>query len=166
MAERPSPNFLHRMVQKVSSSAWGAGFLSVVLNPLDQLAMRLTGGKSSLTEVFAGQAVYTLTSRGAKSGLERKVTLLGFPDGDKVFLIASNWGKANYPSWYHNLKANPEASLTFNGKTAVYRAYEAEGEEREAGWEKAVAAYGGYENYKARTAGRIIPVMVLTPVED
>jgi hypothetical protein len=42
-------------------------------------------------------------------------------------------------------------------------AREAKGKEYERLWKKAVALYAGYAAYKARTGGRQIPILVLTP---
>ena len=36
--------------------------------------------------------------------------MFGIPHPDGVGLIASNFGGAKHPAWYHNLKANPEAT--------------------------------------------------------
>src|SRR6478609_8793435 len=53
----------------------------------------------------------------AKSGEPRTVTVYGIPHPDGLALIASNWGGAKHPAWYHNLKANPEATASMEGDT-------------------------------------------------
>jgi deazaflavin-dependent oxidoreductase (nitroreductase family) len=162
----PSRNPIRRLVNTVASSALGARIFSVLLHPLDGLVHKLSGGKHSLTGLVTGLPVYVLTSTGAKSGLKRQVTLLGVADGENVILIASNWGQTRYPAWYHNLKAHPRATLTYRGETSAHIAHEATGAERAAAWQRAVALYPGYDNYVARTGGRVIPVMVLSPAES
>lgn len=156
-------NPIRHLVTTVSSSALGARVFSRILHPLDGLVFRLSGGKYSLTGLVTGLPVYVLTCTGAKSGQPRQVTLLGFARGEQVVLIASNWGQAHYPAWYHNLKAHPRATLTHRGKTRDYVAHEAQGAERDSAWQQAVALYPGYENYVIRASGRHIPVMLLTP---
>jgi deazaflavin-dependent oxidoreductase (nitroreductase family) len=85
---------------------------------------------------------------------------VGIPDGERLILIASNWGQAKHPAWYYNVKANPQVTITRDGVTRPYVAREVMGEERERCWAKAVALYPGYRGYAAR-AGRGIPVIVL-----
>jgi deazaflavin-dependent oxidoreductase (nitroreductase family) len=130
---------------------------------LDIFVVRLSKGRTSLTSIFAGLPVVTLTTIGAKSGQPRTVPLVGIPDGEKVVLIASNFGRIHHPAWYHNLRANPEATLTFHGKAGTYIAREATGHERETYWQEAVELYAGYATYKERTKRREIPVMLLIP---
>jgi deazaflavin-dependent oxidoreductase (nitroreductase family) len=89
--------------------------------------------------------------------------LLGAPDGENIILIASNWGGKKHPSWYYNVKANPQVQLTIKGHSQAFRAQEVTGPERERCWQRAVAIYPGYELYKSRTDGRTIPVFLLTP---
>jgi deazaflavin-dependent oxidoreductase (nitroreductase family) len=56
-----------------------------------------------------------LTHKRAKSGGERTTPLIYFTDGDRVILIASNYGGTRHPSWYHNVKANPTVTLAAGG---------------------------------------------------
>jgi hypothetical protein len=56
--------------------------------------------------------------------------------------------------------------VTWRGQTRVYDAREAEGEEREEYWQRAVSLYAGYAAYAKRVGPRHIPVMVLTPVDE
>ena len=80
-----------------------------------------------------------------------------------MVLIASNFGRAHHPGWYHNLRANPQATLATGGQSRTYVAREATGPEREVYWRKAVDLNPGYAAYEARTGGREIPVIVLMP---
>lgn len=157
---------LQRIVKRAASTRAGAWFFSHAAHRLDLSVIRLSKGQGSLTSIFADLPVITLTTIGAKSGQSRTVPLVGIPDGDKVVLIASNFGRANHPAWYHNLRANPEATLSFNGRAGTYIASEATGPEREAYWQEAVELYAGYAIYKERTNGREIPVMILTPKDE
>ena len=125
--------------------------------------IRLTHGQQSLTNVLSGVPILTLTTIGAKSGQPRSVPLVGIPDGEKIVLFASNWGRTFYPAWYHNLRANPEAQVTWAGQTRTYVARAADAAERARYWQQAVNLYPGYAAYERRTQGRPIPVLVLTP---
>jgi len=133
---------------------------------LDRTALRLSGGRFTVTSAFVRAPIVLLTTTGAKSGLPRTVPLLAFPDGDKVVVIASSFGNTKHPAWYLNLRANPRATLAFHGEPdRPYVAREASGAEREMYWQRAAHAYPGYNAYKERTEGREIPVMVLEPAQ-
>jgi deazaflavin-dependent oxidoreductase (nitroreductase family) len=108
--------------------------------------------------------VVLVVARGARSGAERAVPLLYFSDGDDVILVASSYGRARYPAWYYNLKANPDVRLEAMGHSHPYSAREAEGEDRDRLFELAKKVYSGYSDYERRTSGvRRIPVMRLSP---
>jgi deazaflavin-dependent oxidoreductase (nitroreductase family) len=113
--------------------------------------------------LLVGLPIITLTTTGARSGLRRSVPLVGIPDGDKIILIASNWGQKRHPAWYYNLLANPGVRVSHDSTARDYIAREAKGEEYAYYWNKAVSANAGYSAYRQRTGGREIPVIVLTP---
>ncbi|MBT7326209.1 MAG: nitroreductase family deazaflavin-dependent oxidoreductase [Anaerolineae bacterium] len=115
---------------------------------------------------MSGIPVIVLTTTGAKSGVPRTVPLLGLVKGDDVFLIASNWGQAHHPSWYYNLKANPEAQLSIGKETGQYIARDATDPEREEYWVEAVNMYAGYAEYKKRISTRKIPMFILSPIKE
>jgi deazaflavin-dependent oxidoreductase (nitroreductase family) len=156
-------NALRRIIQRTASTRAGAWFFARTVHRLDLPVIRLSKGQHSLTSVLAGLPVVTLTTVGARSGRRRTTPLVAIRDGEKVVLIASNFGRAHHPAWYHNLRANPEARLTIHGRTGHYVAREVTGAKRERCWERAVDLYAGYAAYKERAGGREIPVMVLMP---
>lgn len=160
----PHPNFFQRLVHNVSSAALGAKLSSLTMHHFDRPILNATHGRFALSGLFTGLPLVMLTTTGAKSNQPRSIPLVAIPDGDKIFLIASNWGGANYPAWYHNLRAHPDATVTYQGTTRRYRAHQAEGREYETYWQRAVSAYKGYAAYKKRTNGRPIPIMVLEPL--
>ena len=104
-----------------------------------------------------------LHARGAKSGVERTVPLLGTKSGDAILLVASKAGAPEHPAWFHNLRANPDVAVTVNGERRPMRARVAAGEERERLWTVVCDHYTGYAAYQTRTGGRVIPVVVLEP---
>jgi F420H(2)-dependent quinone reductase len=127
------------------------------------LLIRLSRGRLS---VAIGMPRLILTTIGAKSGQARTTPLIYLPDGERVVLVASNGGSLRHPGWYYNLRANPQATLLIDGRTATYRAREADGAERAELWRRAVAFYPGYAVYQRRAGGRAIPVLVLTRQEQ
>jgi deazaflavin-dependent oxidoreductase (nitroreductase family) len=151
-------NRLERTLESFAASKTGGWFYVKVANKLDQPLLRMSNGRLS---VSIGQPVLLLTARGAKSGKPRSTPLLYALDGDRIVLIASKAGNAKHPSWYHNLKAHPDADIKAKGRSGRYRAREAEGEERERLWKLANDLYRGYDVYQERAGARRIPVMVL-----
>jgi len=140
-------------------SSW---LFSRLLPPVDSLIFRLSGGKQTAVSAIAGLPSIILTTTGAKSGEPRHTALLGFPDGERFIVIASNWGGKHHPGWYYNLRAHPSAEVSYNGKTANYTARETTGAEREQCWNKALQYYEGYNAYQQRTE-RKIHVLILEP---
>jgi deazaflavin-dependent oxidoreductase (nitroreductase family) len=158
---QPKPHWWHNSIKRVFATRLGTWFVANALHHIDRPFIKFSKGHNSPSRFLAGLPVVTLTAIGAKSGEPRSIPLAGIPDGDKIVLIGTNFGHRHNPSWYYNLTANPEASLSFSGQTNTYLAHEAEGEEYDRCWQKAVDLYKGYKGYKIR-AGRHIPIMVLT----
>ena len=115
---------------------------------------------------FAGANMLLLHTVGAKSGQARTNPVVYVTDGDRLVVIASNWGQRQHPAWYHNLCAHREATLTVGGVSRRVQAHEAVGEERVRLWQQDLEVYPGRTAYARRAAYRPIPVVVLAPVPD
>jgi deazaflavin-dependent oxidoreductase (nitroreductase family) len=105
-----------------------------------------------------------LTTTGAKTGRPRTLPVLGLRDGDETILIASNFGRPHNPSWYHNLRANPHATITVDGISREVVARELSGPDRERGYRRGEEIYPGFTYYRRWAANRQIPVLTLTPL--
>lgn len=158
-------NWLQRRVRALPGLSWVTWFFSRWLRPLDRLVFRISGGRSTLVSLLSGLPVVMLTTTGARSGQVRTLPVLGIPDGDRTVVLASNWGKQHHPSWYHNLRAHPVASMTAGGRTTPVRASDATGEERDRLWSRALEYYPAWRIYQSRARGRRIPIVVLTPAD-
>jgi deazaflavin-dependent oxidoreductase (nitroreductase family) len=99
---------------------------------------------------------------GAKSSIHRTSPLQYVEDGADVVVIASKGGFHKNPAWFHNLMANPDTTVQIGSEHRNVHAREANPDERERLWAKAVAIYRPYEDYRAR-AQREIPLVVLEP---
>ena len=110
-----------------------------------------------------GLRMVVLTTTGARSGQRRQTALNALPDGERAWVIvASAGGNAANPAWYHNLAAHPDqAEISAGGQTYTVHASQLSGAERDAAWQKVVAAAPRYANYTAKT-DRLIPVIRLT----
>jgi deazaflavin-dependent oxidoreductase (nitroreductase family) len=126
------------------------------------LLYRWTGGRLGHSIPGVGGKMLLLDHVGAKSGAKRTSPLLYVEDGEDLVVIASKGGFPQHPAWYHNLKANPDTTVQVGSERRPVHARVATAEERDRLWAKAVEAYHGYEDYRART-DREIPLVVLEP---
>ncbi|TMK23437.1 MAG: nitroreductase family deazaflavin-dependent oxidoreductase [Actinobacteria bacterium] len=111
---------------------------------------------------FEGRPMILLHHKGAKTGTERCNPLVYQDLGDRRYAIfASKGGAPTNPDWYHNLLANPEATVEIGTGTFRVVAHEAKGEERERIWAKQKKEMPGFADYEKKTS-REIPVIVLT----
>ena len=99
---------------------------------------------------------------GAKSGTLRTSPLFYVEDGGNLVLVASKGGFPKHPAWFHNLRAHPVTYVQVGPERRRVRARVATAAERPRLWDLAVAAWPGYEDYRART-DREIPLVVLEP---
>jgi deazaflavin-dependent oxidoreductase (nitroreductase family) len=69
----------------------------------------LRKANSSRSAGFRGAGVLALTTIGAKSGLERGPSPVGFArDGDDWIITATAAGAQRHPAWYFNMAARPD----------------------------------------------------------
>ena len=109
-----------------------------------------------------GKPIILLTSVGARSGKLRKTALMRVEHEGEYVVVASKGGAPEHPVWYYNLKQHPLVELQDLAARLDYIARELEpGAERDAWWERAVAAWPDYASYQAKT-DRLIPLFLLT----
>jgi deazaflavin-dependent oxidoreductase (nitroreductase family) len=111
---------------------------------------------------FEGAPVLLLTATGAKSGQRRTTPVVYLPDGDRLVIFASKGGAPNNPGWYHNLRANPSATVEVGTDTVDVDAVVTEGDERDRLFRKQAALYPQFADYEKKTT-RQIPVIALQP---
>lgn len=121
-----------------------------------------SGGTEGTT--LNGVPVIVLTTLGARSGKLRKTPLMRVEHDGEYAVVASMGGAPTHPVWYHNVVAHPLVELQDGPVRRDYTAREVTGDERAAWWERAVAMWPDYAAYAERTE-RLIPVLVLTPVD-
>jgi deazaflavin-dependent oxidoreductase (nitroreductase family) len=113
---------------------------------------------------FEGAPLLLLHSTGAKTGQARVNPMMYLADGDNLVVFASKAGAPTSPDWYHNLVANPRASVEVEDRTVNVVAKVAEGETRERLWTQQKELYPGFAEYEAKTT-REIPVVILEPAQ-
>ena len=156
---------VRRAVGRLLSTKPGAALHRMLAAPIDAPLMRLTRGHASTA--FGKVPFVVLRTTGARSGAQRDVPLVYFTDGDDVILIASNYGQAKHPGWYHNLLKHPECELLANGaegRGGRFVARSTEGADHDRLLALAEGYCPNYAAYEARTNGiRTIPLLRLTP---
>lgn len=120
-----------------------------------------SGGTQGTT--MRGLPVVLVTSLGARSGKLRKTPLMRVEHEGAYALVASNGGAVKHPVWYHNLVAAPLIELRDGTRAWDMKTRLVTGAERQAWWERAVAAFPDYADYQRRT-DREIPLFVAEPV--
>ncbi len=111
---------------------------------------------------FEGSPLLLLHHTGARSGKSYVNPLAYQADGGRYVIFASKAGAPENPGWYHNLKANPETTIEVGTETLPVLAGEASGAERDRLYATQAERIPQFAEYE-KTAGRTIPVVVLTP---
>ena len=109
---------------------------------------------------FEGAPMVLVTHTGARSGIERTTPLMAQVKGDDLVIFASKAGAPDNPDWFHNLVANPTATIEYGAETFTATARVAEGDEREELWTAQKTAWPQFQGYEDAT-DRVIPVVVL-----
>jgi deazaflavin-dependent oxidoreductase (nitroreductase family) len=112
--------------------------------------------------MFEGAPVLLLTSTGAKSGQRRTTPVVYQPDGERMVIFASKAGAPENPAWFHNLRANPTATVEVGTDTVEVDAVVTEGDERQRLFDKQKQLMPQFADYEQKTT-RQIPVVALSP---
>jgi deazaflavin-dependent oxidoreductase (nitroreductase family) len=157
-------NAVQRAVRRLASSGPGSWLFARFAHRIDRPVSRLTRGRHTFASLVSGLPVVLLTTTGARSGVPRTVPVVGLPTADGFAVIASNFGQGRQPGWYYNLRANPEGSVSVDGRSRRFRAVEVDGDRRGRIWEEGLKVYPGWSQYERRASHRRIAVFVLESV--
>ena len=119
-----------------------------------------SGGTAGTTLGDTGLPVVIVTNVGAKTGAVRKTPLMRVEHEGSYAAVGSVGGAPKNPVWVYNLRANPQVVVQDGPDTFELTARELSGAERDAWWERSVAAFPPYAEYQTKT-DRLIPVFVL-----
>ncbi len=158
----PARSRFGRAYLAVAATPAGHWFFKHVSRRVDPVLLRASGGRLSTIVI---RPLVLLNTRGARTGEPRTTPLVYFNDGDRVVVMASNFGGRNHPAWYHNVRANPEVTLSAGGHEGRYVGAEAVGPERERLWAIAKALARNYGQYEKMASEREIAVFVFTAVD-
>ena len=126
-----------------------------------QLIAEFRARNGAVSGRVAGLPLLLLHHLGAKSATER-VTPLAYWQitSTSVAVVASNFGSARHPAWYHNLIAHPAATAEIGPATWSVRARVAGPGERSRLLERITAKSPGVAAAVSRTS-RQIPLVIL-----
>ncbi|MCU1484264.1 MAG: cell entry protein [Actinomycetia bacterium] len=121
---------------------------------------RATGGRFGTR---MGKApILLLTTTGRRSGRSHTRPLIHLVDGDSYIVVASNAGQDHAPAWFHNLMAEPAATVELGATTIPVRAEVVPADEAGELWPRLDALFRGYASYRRKTS-REIPLVRLRP---
>lgn len=157
-----------RLLNALGATRFGS-WLSRRLVPLDRFLYQRSAGRVSLAHVGTRRrgALQTLllTTTGRRSGQPRSTPVLYLRDGERLVVVASNYGQARHPAWSGNLLADARASVLVRGHRQAVHARLADEHEKQALWPRLVELYPGWEVYRHRT-DRSFRAFYLEPTGD
>ena len=122
-----------------------------------------TAGQEGATLLDTGIPVIIVTMRGARTGAVRKIALMRVEHGGSYALVASKGGAPDNPNWYANLLAHPnEVTVQDGPEPFAVRVREIDGAEYDQWWQRSVAVFPRYDEYREKT-NRRIPVLLGEP---
>jgi deazaflavin-dependent oxidoreductase (nitroreductase family) len=113
---------------------------------------------------MAGLPLLLLTTTGAKTGRSLTKPLAYTRDGDRIVIIASFAGNPHNPPWYHNLVANPVATIELGAEKFRARATVTANAERQRLFDAQAKQLPVFADYQKKTS-RQIPVLTLARIE-
>ncbi len=111
---------------------------------------------------FGDVPLILLTTTGARTGARRTTPLRCFPDGERIFVMASAGGAPKHPAWFHNLVAHPEVTVELGTGTFPATAAVAEAAEHDRLYAAVTPEVPIFAEYQEKAAPRVIPVVTLT----
>src|SRR5215211_1249334 len=157
---------LRRLVQKAAAVVPLSLVPARTLPRIDHAFYRLSHGHTTFSAWISGLPIVMLTTTGARTGQPRTLPVLGLPDGDRLVVIASNYGRPGNPGWYHNLLVHSRVVVTWKGSAIQMQARELKGQERQRYVDRGLEKYPWWEQYHRRSAPRQVPVIMLEPLTD
>ncbi|TAH53609.1 MAG: nitroreductase family deazaflavin-dependent oxidoreductase [Chloroflexota bacterium] len=111
-----------------------------------------------------GMPILLLTTTGRKTGKQHVTPVMYFRDGNNYVITASYGGLDKQPSWFLNLRANPQVSIEVDGMTESVTAHQANPEEKKRLWALLVKQAPFFEDYQKKTT-RDIPIVILESID-
>ena len=118
--------------------------------------------KGRLWGTIKNCAICVVHMKGARTGKKRVVPLMHVPYEQGVILVASLGGADVHPTWYWNLKKNPEIEVFVGSERLNLKAKQVEDQTKSDLWPLICSCYPDFEHYQKNTK-RNIPVFNCQP---
>jgi deazaflavin-dependent oxidoreductase (nitroreductase family) len=137
----------------------------VKVTPFNQKTIDEFNAKKGLGVGRWGDHVLLMTAKGARSGEAITTPLVYGREGDDYVVVASKGGAPKHPTWFGNIKENPEVEVevasaggteTFKARARVVDS----GQERDRLYKEMTKIWPSFAEYQTKTE-RLIPVVVL-----
>jgi deazaflavin-dependent oxidoreductase (nitroreductase family) len=156
-------------IQESPEGTYGSRTPALLRKLIDSLvkrriaSTRRTGGAGGMMN----RPLALLTTKGARSGLDRSVVINGIADSDDAWLVvASNGGSARHPAWFKNMVQHPGAIwLEVGSRKMKVRGESLTGKERDEAYSRIAKMIQLYAGDPKKT-DRMIPVVRLTRVSE
>ncbi|MEU5879291.1 nitroreductase family deazaflavin-dependent oxidoreductase [Spirillospora sp. NPDC047279] len=149
------------LFQRISGSPAFAKVGPKIVPPLDRALHKVSGGRFLLGQALVPSLV--LTTTGAVSGQARQAPLACMPEpGGTWVIVGSNFGREKHPAWTGNLIKNPDATISFRGRTVEVSAHLLDDAERTEVWPNLLKVWPVYDRYVERV-DRQLRIFRLTP---
>ena len=158
---QPKKSALFRAMEVIGGTKLGSRMGRLVV-PLDRRVLQRSRGRRGVLGSISAPTLL-LTTTGRKSGRPRATPLYYHQDGDRIYVMGSNFGQQHHPAWTGNLLAEPNAKVTVGGKDIAVRATLLAGKESEWVFGELVKLAPVYRAYRGRTS-RQFRVFKLEPV--
>jgi len=149
----------------VAANRLFARFRLVKATPFNQRTIDEFKAKQGRGVGMWGDHVLLMTAKGAKSGEAITTPLVYGREGDEYIIVASKGGAPKHPTWFGNIKANPEVEVEVADAHGTEkfraRAHAVDSRpERDRLYKEMIKIWPSFEEYEKRTE-RLIPVVVL-----
>ena len=109
--------------------------------------------------------IMVLSTVGRKTKKIRHIPLIKVLHNNQPILVASMGGAPIHPSWFFNVRDNPNIQVQIGPDKKNYQAIRASEKEKEKLWPTICSFYSDYQVYQQRTQ-RNIPVFICTSIEN
>ena len=127
----------------------------------NQIIEEFRGNGGKVGGMFDGAQLLLLHTLGARTGQERVNPLMYLDLDGHRYVFASKGGADTAPDWYHNLVANPAATVEVGTEKYEATAKPLAGPERDRVYAEQARRVPQFAEYQEKTK-RVIPVVELT----
>lgn len=127
----------------------------------NQIIEEFRGNGGKVGGMFDGAQLLLLHTLGARTGQERVNPLMYLDLDGHRYVFASKGGADTAPDWYHNLVANPAATVEVGAEKYEATAKPLTGPERDRVYAEQARRAPQFAEYQEKTK-RVIPVVELT----